>query len=292
MKYLDNHCLADLKEISKDSYKGRNGRLAIIGGSRLFHGASLWALRVASRVVDMVYYFSVVENVALTQYLKQNIYSFIAVPFGKEADYLAQADAVLIGPGMVRGSKEFTGTDESGEETYQKTTSLLAQFPDKKWIIDAGALQVLTPADVVKAQNLIITPHQGEFEKFFGVSLKNMSLEEKAELVLQKAAQIKGVVVLKGEIDIIASQSKLVFNKTGNEGMTKGGTGDVLAGLVAALACTNDLFVASSCATYINGLAGDTLYQKYGPYFSADQLADQVLITLWQELQQFKKSQS
>jgi len=58
--------------------------------------------------------------------------------------------------------------------------------------------------------------------------------------------------------------------------MTKGGTGDVLAGLIAGLACKNDLFLAASVGAYINGLAGDTLYKKVGPYFNASDLCEEI----------------
>ena len=53
-----------------DSHKGQNGRLLVIGGSRLFHAASLWALEVASRIVDLVHYSSVEENNEIVQHLK------------------------------------------------------------------------------------------------------------------------------------------------------------------------------------------------------------------------------
>ncbi len=58
--------------------------------------------------------------------------------------------------------------------------------------------------------------------------------------------------------------------------MTKGGTGDVLAGLIAALACKNDLFLASQAGVYVNGLTGDELYKKVGPYFNASDLCDEI----------------
>ena len=66
----------------------------------------------------------------------------------------------------------------------------------------------------------------------------------------------------------------------GNEGMTKGGTGDVLAGLIAALACMNDPFLATIVGSFINKAAGDTLYKTVGPYFNASDLADQIPKTM------------
>jgi len=66
----------------------------------------------------------------------------------------------------------------------------------------------------------------------------------------------------------------------GNQGMTKGGTGDVLAGLVAALYCKNEAFLAASAASFINKKAGEDLAEKMGIYFNASDLADQIPKTM------------
>src|ERR1043165_7891895 len=82
MKHFNPDDLKNLYVPPSGSHKGQNGKLLIIGGSHLFHAASLWALQIASRVVDMVFYSSVPEN------------------------YIEEADAVLIGPGMLRVESE------------------------------------------------------------------------------------------------------------------------------------------------------------------------------------------
>lgn len=284
MEYINSEFLKQLSLPAKDSHKGENGKLMIIGGSKLFHGASLWALTVASRIVDMVYYSSVAENQKLAEYLERSLYSFILVPNGKEEEYIAETDAVLIGPGMVRGTAEYTGTGESGQETAQKVKFLLNKFPQKQWIIDAGALQAIELSDLQQLNTPIITPHTGEFERLFEVSLKETSFEERIDIVAQEAKLRGIVIVLKGQIDIVASAQKVILNKNGNEGMTKGGTGDVLAGLIAALACKNDPFTAAAVGAFINGLAGDELYQKVGPLFNADDLAKKVPEVFWEEI--------
>lgn len=94
-----------LKKINfpqKDSHKGQNGRLLIIGGSKLFHAASLWSLKVASRIVDLVHYSSVEENNAIVQKLKEEFRDGIIVPRADLDDYIEEDDCVLIGPGMIR----------------------------------------------------------------------------------------------------------------------------------------------------------------------------------------------
>ena len=291
MHYLNQQFLTNLHLPKKDSHKGQNGKLVIIGGSKLFHGASLFALKTASRIVDMVFFSSIKPNQALTKQLKAKLYSFINIPQSRLADYIDQSNAVLIGPGMVRGSQKFTGTGETGQQTRKKVISLLNQFPKKKWLIDAGALHAVTLNHLRSLSNCLLTPHTFEFEKLFNCSLADKSFDQTVAIVRQQAQAIEATIVLKGRFDIIVGPSTIekyhyqpLVNKTGNAGMTKGGTGDCLAGLTAALACTHDLVIAGAIGAYINGLAGDQLHHVVGPFFNADDLADQVPKTLWQQL--------
>src|SRR5258708_32454969 len=96
---------SDLKKIyipASGSHKGQNGKLLVIGGSHLFHAASLWSLEIASKIVDMVFYASVPENEKIVQNAKEQFRNGIVIPREKIEAYIEEADAVLIGPGMVR----------------------------------------------------------------------------------------------------------------------------------------------------------------------------------------------
>jgi len=269
MERITKEIFKKLYKPPENSHKGQNGKLTIIGGSKLFHGASLWALKIASRIVDMVFYSTVLENEELTRQLKSQIYDFICIPRTKIQDYINQSDVVLIGPGLVRGD---TGTGETGKQTKNLTESLLKKFPQKKWIIDAGSLQVMDPELLKKLKNAVITPHVREFENLFDISLGN----NPANIVAQKAKEFGCTIVLKGPTDIICAPDKCSCDNQGNPGMTKGGTGDVLAGLIAALSCKNDLFLASCAGVYTHGLAGDRLYNRVGPYFNASDLCAEI----------------
>jgi NAD(P)H-hydrate epimerase len=270
MQQITKDIFKNLYRPAVDSHKGQNGKLTIIGGSKLFHGASLWSLKVASRIVDMVFYSTVLENEILTQKLKAEVYDFICVPRIKIQEYIDQSDAVLIGPGLVRGD---TGTGESGEETKKLTETLLKKFPEKKWIIDAGSLQVMNPEWLKSLKQAVITPHQGEFKMLFGI-------DPTQDLVSQKAKKYGCTIVLKGQQDIICSPSQCAYDSQGNPGMTKGGTGDVLAGLIAALACKNDLFLASCAGVFTQGLVANHLFTKVGPYFNASDVCAEIPVTL------------
>lgn len=272
---------ADLKGLylpPKNSHKGQNGRLLIIGGSYLFHAASLWALKVASRIVDLVHYSSVPENNELVMRLKSEFRDGIVVPRNEVENYIEEDDAILIGPGMTRD-----------QETESLTNHLLKKFPHKQWVIDAGALQMMDVSLVPK--NTILTPHQGEFcgllSRVTDPRFKDLSERgELADHVGLFAKRFNCIVLVKGAVDIacnggesggkICAPGDCVEIQGGNEGMTKGGTGDVLAGLIVALACKNEPFLATIAGSFINKQAGDMLYKRVGPYFNASDLADEI----------------
>ncbi|MCJ7740282.1 NAD(P)H-hydrate dehydratase [Candidatus Microgenomates bacterium] len=298
----------------KESHKGQNGRLLIIGGSHLFHSASIWALEVASRIVDLVHYSSVTENNKIVQKLKEEFRDGIIVPRSEIEEYIEEDDCILIGPGMVRTEisniknqisktqiknqnlKEIEQLRDEGEQTYYLTKYLLQKYPKKKWVIDAGALQMLNPDWI--PNNAILTPHHQEFERLTSKISNNkiqmtnqaqnsksnppaggpsLDIEEQVKLFAQK---YNCAVLLKGEKDIIADKDRLEVVSGGNAGMTKGGTGDVLAGLVAGLYCKNDAFIAAVTASYLNKKAGEELFEKKGYWFNASDLADQIPQTM------------
>jgi NAD(P)H-hydrate epimerase len=212
----------------------------------------MWSLEVASRIVDMVFYSSVPINEAIVRKQKERFHDGIIVPKDKFEEYIDEADCVLIGPGMDRSKL-----------TKTKTDRFLSEHPNKKWVVDGGALQVMDKKWL--SPKMILTPHHKEYELLFS--------QEPVEAMAKK---YRCTIVLKGKEDIICDSEQCLVNKTGNEGMTKGGTGDVLAGLVAALYCKNDAFLSAACGTYLNGLAGDKLYERVGPYFNASDLVHEL----------------
>jgi NAD(P)H-hydrate epimerase len=256
MEEFDTKELKKLYRPKKASHKGQNGKLLLIGGSELFHAASMWALEVASRIVDMVFYASTPVNEAIVRKQKERFGDGIVVPKGELEEYLEEADCVLIGPGM-----------ERGKETEGRVNDLLKKYPDKKWVIDGGALQMMDKN--LLTETMIVTPHSKEFKLLFGA-------EASEDKVKEMGKKYGCTIVLKGREDVVCERSKCVVNKTGNEGMTKGGTGDVLAGLIAGLYCKNEAFLAASSGVYLNGLAGDRLYSVVGPYFNASDLVKEL----------------
>lgn len=242
------------------SHKGQNGKLLLIGGSELFHAASLWSLTVASRIVDLVHYASVPENNDLVRTAKAEFRNGIVIRRDDIGEYIQEDDVILIGPGM-----------ERNKETEELTNKLVAQYSTKQWVIDAGALQMMDP--ILIPNNAILTPHHQEFallqKKVPGIKTPE-----------QFAKQFHCIVVLKGVADIVTNGIETKEVVGGNPGMTKGGTGDVLAGLIAALACTNNPYLATIAGSFINKKAGDELYKTVGPFFNATDLANEIPRTM------------
>lgn len=245
-----------------DSHKGQNGRVLVIAGSEKYHGALLMAVQTASRLADMIYVHSTEENARLIDKLKSEIAVFINVFSGELWETVELADSVLIGPGLAEN-----------RWTKKITEKLLKKYPEKKVVVDATALWHVDPH--LLHPNCAVTPHSREFEQVFNCA-------PTADNVLKMAKYFQCLIVLKGRRDYISDGKNLYENQTGNEGMTKGGTGDVLSGLLCALAAKNNLLISALAACYLNGLAGDKLYAERGTFYNAEDVISS-LGKIWKE---------
>jgi NAD(P)H-hydrate epimerase len=125
---------------------------------------------------------------------------------------------------------------------------------------------------------LILTPHIGEYAVLSGQSLpKNDddNLENKIKLIRETAKELNAVLLVKGKADIICSSDKVKLNFTGNTGMTVGGTGDVLAGIIGGLlAQKTDVFEAAVAGAFVNGACGDFVALDKGSHMLASDLLE------------------
>ena len=244
---------------SAASHKGDNGKVLVIGGSKEYTGAvALAGLAALRSGVDWVT-IAAPEKVgwainALSPDLVVKKYKGDDFCASRAKDILKlenDFDAVLIGNGIGMHAKSFV-------KKYVKETK-------KPLVIDADALKAIRLQDV---KNSILTPHKVEFE----ILLKNSRLNKNSYKKFLK----NNIILLKGKIDEIISKDKTFYNKTGNAGMTKAGTGDVLAGLVVGfLAKSQDMFKSAVAASYINGWIGDQiLKRKKGYTFLASDIVE------------------
>ncbi len=262
--------LSKLTLPNPNSHKGQNGRVLIIGGSSLFHSASLWAAEVASHFCDIVHYSSTVENEKIFLSLKKKFRNGIIIPQEKIMEYAKEDDAILVGSGMMREGKE-------AKYTFDLTKSLIENFPDKQFVFDAGALQVMEPDWLLKLKTpAIITPHQKEFEKLFNQPILNLTMEEKTKIVEATARKYQTIILLKAVIDIISDGKQTYVVEGGNAGLTKGGTGDILGGLTTALSATNLSLMAAVSASILLKKTSEKLFQSKGYWYNIDNIIEMI----------------
>ena len=251
-----------------------NGQVTIIGGSSLFQGAPLLSVLALSRMVDMVFVATPEEDkeiVAKTE-LFSRLRSVMWIPREDIDDYIAKSDAVLIGPGMMRwhreGNRESevnTG-NEAGAYTKRITGELLARHSQKRWVIDGGSLQTMEVGWIPKGA--VLTPNNKEYELMFGT-----------DEVAEAAGKHGCVIVYKGPVAYVSDGEVTYEIIGGNAGLTKGGTGDVLAGVIAGLLAKNPPLVAAAAGTYLVKMTAERLFERVGYGFNADDLAQGVFET-------------
>lgn len=240
---------------SSSSHKGDNGRLLILAGSKQYHGSLLLAVRAAIRFCDLVYVHSISENAALIRRLKSSSPNLIYLDSHSLSSFFSRMDAFCVGPGW-----------ENNSTNRRLLARVLAT--KKPAVIDAAAFSLLNKKQL--HANVILTPHHGEFEKLFGQAATPSSVQAASK-------RFHCVILLKGPTDFIASSSSLAANRTHHAGMTKGGSGDVLAGLTAALLASHTLpFQAAKAAAYLNGLSGIRLSKRMGSHYSSEDLANEL----------------
>jgi len=257
MEYITSSILK-LKR-KKTSVKGDNGKVLVIGGSSEYSGAPVLAALACEAVLrcgaDWVTLAAPSRVAWVAQAQLPDMVSIklsgnhLAKKHEKKLLELAKNhDVVLIGPGVGRKSDDVL-------------RSLMKKISKPK-VVDADAIKCL---DIKDISNAIITPHKKEFEML----CRNSGVRPES---IQKYAGTN-VILLKGPIDKIMTKDKVFYNKTGNEVMSKAGTGDVLAGLCAGfLAQTRNLERAAKMAAYLNGKTGDVLKKEKGVTFIASDI--------------------
>lgn len=249
-----------------NSQKGDYGKVFIIAGSEGMSGAAYMSAEAAltagsglvtlgcPKCINPVLEAKTTEVMTLPLADSNGHLSFLA-----ENDIIKkvkESDAVLIGPGLGR-SKDAA---EIVEAVLLNSASTV--------VVDADAINVLSRNMEIlskSACNLIFTPHAVEMARLTG--LDKDYIEENRLVVSREFAEEYGsTLILKGHHTIVtAPDSRQYINITGNSGLAKGGSGDVLAGLTVSLAArVSDEATAAAMAVYIHGLAADLAMEKYG----------------------------
>src|SRR6266581_2335842 len=244
------------------SHKGQNGRVLVIAGGpytgapalvgygALGVGADLIHVATPALAASVVASYSpmfIVHPLVGHRLLREDTRQIV--------DLASRADAIAIGPGL--GDAE--GTLDAVKEIVRSVSLPL--------VVDADAVRaVASDPKCLVGKRAVITPHSREFQTLTGKVLPDAP-EERAEIVREAAKAFGATILLKGHVDIVTDGTRVKFNYTGNPGMTVGGTGDVLCGVVTGLMSKGmSPFDAARLGAFANGYAGDLAFKvkSYG----------------------------
>ena len=259
-------------------YSGQSptgGGVTIIGGSELFHGAPLMALKAASRIVSMVYFSTPDEDKEIANKLKTSLFNFIWVPYGDVESYIAKSEAILIGPGMMRSHVNEHGfvCDDQGKKTRDLTLNLFRKNPDSRWVVDGGSLQVIKLKELPK--KAMISPNKKEFLMLFGEEMET-DIDKRAEQIWRMAKKYELTILTKDEISLVSDGVRTVKILGGNEGLVKGTTGDLIAGILVGFMAKDDPLFSACAASYLTKKAAERLAETRGLMFNTDDVVDKV----------------
>ncbi|HBH71734.1 MAG: ADP-dependent (S)-NAD(P)H-hydrate dehydratase [Parcubacteria group bacterium GW2011_GWC1_42_11] len=241
-------------------HKGDFGYVLIISGGRTYSGSPVFnamgALRAGAdlavlhghpRAMDIAasYAPDIITSPFLGEFNSSN-----AEEISSET---SRYQSLVIGCGL-----------ERSEETFAAIRALVEKS-DIPMVLDAEAIRAIAGhTEILKDKKIILTPNSEEFRILTGGEV-GIDENERKEKVQRWASALSTTILLKGAVDIISDGKNIFVNKTGSVYMTKGGFGDILAGVTGALlARGSDTFSVASVAAHINGTAGDLAGQKYG----------------------------
>jgi hydroxyethylthiazole kinase-like uncharacterized protein yjeF len=250
------------------AHKGDFGRLLVVGGSEVFSGAptlvSLAALRTG---VDIVYLAAPQKTAYAISSMSPDL---ITVKLAGDnlnpenlfelTPFLDTVNAVVLGPGL--GLKPETAE-------FVKAFVDAVEAAKKPLLLDADGLKAFAQFKRPLKVPLVLTPHAGEYAILTGENLPE-NQKDRVLAVQKTAKKLEAVVLVKGKVDVICDSEREKLNFTGNPGMTVGGTGDVLSGVVGGLLAQGvDAFEAAVAGAFVNGAAGDFVADAIGYHMVA-----------------------
>lgn len=242
------------------SYKNTHGHAFLVGGSYGKIGAvalsTMAALRSGAGLVTTLLPecgYEIVQSLA-----PEAMCHTSGVKYLDAIDHYEKASAIGVGPGM---------------DTKESTVQAFTEFIDScsiPCVLDADALNILGmhPELMNKIPpNSILTPHPGECRRLFGDSPNSM---QQVEMIRMQAMRYNVCIVLKGHHTVVTTpEGNCYYNMTGNAGMAKAGSGDVLTGLLTGLLAQGyDAADAALLGVYLHGVAGDIAAGEQGQQFS------------------------
>lgn len=264
------------RERPPDSHKGDFGRVLVIGGSGTYSGAPALAALAALRTgVDLTFIAAPEKTAYEISSMSPNL---ITIKLGGERldprdvpvllNWLDRVDALIVGPGL-----------GIHPETFQAVSDILSTVEKRNLpvVVDADGLKAIAAVKrPLKISKIVLTPHAGEFKMLTGKEVP-AELQKRGHMVKGTAKEVEATLLLKGPADVISDGKRVKFNFTGNPGMTVGGTGDVLSGIVGAyLAQGFNAFECACAGSFVNGRAGDLAVEELGYHLLATDIVERI----------------
>lgn len=247
------------------AHKGEAGKVLVVGGSAQYTGAPYFAGMAALRAgCDLAY---VAAPKLPADRIAQMGPDLIVHPMSADGEITKKDVKAIL-------AKDFdvlcigNGLGDS-KESLAAAKDVMSKCK-RPMVIDGDALKASKTLLPKLKKNVVLTPHAGEFKRLFKLAPNEKNL-------LRVARERKCAILLKGPNDMIAQGKLLKLNESGNPCMSKGGTGDVLAGLCAGfLAQGVEPFLAACFAALVNGVAGDLAYTEESVAFTASDLLESI----------------
>lgn len=252
---------------AEDAHKGSFGHLLLLAGALGYAGAAKLACRTAERSgvglvtlglpAPLLHAMSVALTETMTLALPAtDSGNFAASAVAPALDATATRQAVAIGPGL--------GQDPETADFVRGLVPACAV----PLLIDADALNLIAGQSELfrgRRASTVLTPHPGEMARLCDSSIVAVQAH-RVDLAMEQARAWNAVVVLKGNGTVVAApDGRCAVNTTGNHGLAKGGSGDVLAGLIGGLLAQRmDAYDAACLGVYLHGFAGDLAMAQCG----------------------------
>ncbi len=251
---------------NNNTQKSDYGKLLIIAGSEGMSGAAYLASEAALKSGAGLITLACPESI--NSVLENKTTEVMTLPLTDNDGHFANSaaseilckinefDAILIGPGLGRSSD------------VQELVKTVLKGCDVPVIVDADALYAVAQnKDILKecTCDLIFTPHAMEMSRLTGLDISYIE-ENRIQVSREFSEETGAVLLLKGHYSLVTAPSLVQYiNSTGNPGMASGGSGDVLAGIIAAFVARGvDITSAAAVGAYIHGMAGDIAKEHYG----------------------------
>ena len=268
-----NYVRAALPARREDGHKGTFGKALIVGGAVGYTGAPYLAARAAVRGGCGLVYLGVPRCIWAVEAAK--CASAMPFPLPDDGERLAAAalapirdrlrgcNVLALGPGLGRS------------EGVSALVNALLRETTQSVVLDADGLTALaadlSALDARRGRVTILTPHDGEFARLLGISPETLREKDRVETARDFALEHGCTLVRKGHRTLVAlPDGRVLENTCGGSALAKGGSGDVLTGLIAALAAQGaDPERAAACGVWLHARAGDLLAACMTPYFVA-----------------------